>query len=423
MAALGAARSWRSGRSPGGRATGARPAGLPGQARRLRRRRSTAAPRLPLDPAVHRRADRDPAAGRDVLGRAAGLARVRGRHAPAGLDAVDQPAALDHHQDRRSSSPCLAIAAGALGLLATWALDPLTSPSAAGTTAPGTTPRASSRSPACCSRSRSASRPAPLIRRTIPAMAVTLVVYAAARIPIHWFRGHFAPSTVRTLEVPLAAFTRNPAGDRLDRSAASSRRAAGWKTPRSPTRPGMRSRPSTATCVIRPFCSDVNLIARPGGREPMSHDLTNPAPAAGGRQCGRHRRVSFQPAAHSWYVQTVESFFFALLRPRWRRWRSSRFPGAGCSDVTHLHPGATHGRSAAAPDQANLEPCHSRLPPRLDPRPARPSSTAREPLRPMSIILRSVSRPLSVQLPARHPDRRVSSLLIVGLTASVWRSA
>ena len=32
-----------------------------------------------------------------------------------------------------------------------------------------------------------------LIRRTIPAMAVTLVVYAAVRIPIHLVRGNFWP--------------------------------------------------------------------------------------------------------------------------------------------------------------------------------------------------------------------------------------
>ena len=32
-----------------------------------------------------------------------------------------------------------------------------------------------------------------VVRRTIPAMAVTLVGYAVARIPVHFFRAHLAP--------------------------------------------------------------------------------------------------------------------------------------------------------------------------------------------------------------------------------------
>jgi hypothetical protein len=43
-----------------------------------------------------------------------------------------------------------------------------------------------------------------LIRRTIPAMAVTLVVCAAARIPIHFIRAHFAPILIHTYATPFS---------------------------------------------------------------------------------------------------------------------------------------------------------------------------------------------------------------------------
>jgi hypothetical protein len=43
-----------------------------------------------------------------------------------------------------------------------------------------------------------------MLRRTIPAMAIALVLFAAARFPVHLIRSHLAPTAVRTVSYPLA---------------------------------------------------------------------------------------------------------------------------------------------------------------------------------------------------------------------------
>ena len=69
-----------------------------------------------------------------------------------------------------------------------------------------------------------------LIRRTIPAMAVTLAVYAVARIPIHFVRAHFWPPTTRTFDVPLVRpRTRS---DRVTADGFASRVGAGDRSQR-----------------------------------------------------------------------------------------------------------------------------------------------------------------------------------------------
>jgi len=52
-----------------------------------------------------------------------------------------------------------------------------------------------------------------LTRRTIPAMATTLVVYAAARIPVHFFRRSLWPTVHHTATYPLSALLKDPDGD------------------------------------------------------------------------------------------------------------------------------------------------------------------------------------------------------------------
>ena len=88
----------------------------------------------------------------------------------------------------------LASAALALSLLATWTLDPLTA--AFGGRYNGTWYDIQGIVPVACILFALAvgATASALIRRTIPAMAVTLVVYAAARIPIEFIRAPSHPS-------------------------------------------------------------------------------------------------------------------------------------------------------------------------------------------------------------------------------------
>jgi hypothetical protein len=51
-----------------------------------------------------------------------------------------------------------------------------------------------------------------LLRRTIPAMAVTLVIIAAGLIPVHWVRQDFAPTLTHTYSIPLTVLLQHPEG-------------------------------------------------------------------------------------------------------------------------------------------------------------------------------------------------------------------
>ena len=209
----------------------------------------------------------------------------------------------------------LTIVTGALAALTTWALDPLDI--AFGGRFNSTWYDIAGVVPVACMLFALALGTAlsAVVRHTIPAMAITLVGYAAARIPIHWVRGHFAPLTERTLKVPLAAFTRNPAGDPLEPLAAVVP-SGGWLQHTAVTDSAGHAIPTFHgnLGVIRFFCSDVNLIARPGARQPTTLDLTNLNSCL---QRTAHvnviERVSFQPASHFWYVQIVESLLFCAV--------------------------------------------------------------------------------------------------------------
>ena len=111
---------------------------------------------------------------------------------------------------------CIAAATVALSLLAVWALNPLMP--AFGGRYNSTWFDIQGLVPVACmlfalSLGLAASA---LIRRTIPAMAVTLAVYAVARIPIHFVRAHFWPPTTRTFNVPLVDLVRSPIGSPAD---------------------------------------------------------------------------------------------------------------------------------------------------------------------------------------------------------------
>jgi hypothetical protein len=116
-----------------------------------------------------------------------------------------------------------------------------------------------------------------LIRRTIPAMALTLVGYAAARIPVHWVR---AQSTSVT----------DSAGNAI------------------PTYHGNLG-------LVQHFCPNVDLTSRNpahGELRLSETDLTNAtACLQRTKNVDIVERISYQPASHFWYVQAVESLLFA----------------------------------------------------------------------------------------------------------------
>src|SRR6266567_6144163 len=105
-------------------------------------------------------------------------------------------------------------ASAALGLVATWALDPLAP--AFGTRFNSTWYDITGIVPVACMLFAFAAGLAAsaLTRRTIPAMATTLVAYAAARIPVRYVRSHFGPILHHTAAYPLSALLKDPDADR-----------------------------------------------------------------------------------------------------------------------------------------------------------------------------------------------------------------
>ncbi len=105
------------------------------------------------------------------------------------------------------------VAAAVLGLVATWALDPLAP--AFGTRFNSTWYDITGVVPVACMLFAFAAGVAAsaLTRRTIPAMATTLAVYAAARIPVHFFRRNLWPTVHHTVTYPLSSLLRDPDGD------------------------------------------------------------------------------------------------------------------------------------------------------------------------------------------------------------------
>lgn len=202
----------------------------------------------------------------------------------------------------------VAAAALALGLLATWTLDPLV-PAFGGRfnstwyDIQGVVPVACMLFALGLGVAASAA-----IRRTIPAMAVTLVAYAAARIPIHWIRWHFAPLTTRSFSVPLTALLNNVAGAPRDfaSSAVPADALPHGITITDPS--GHVISPNAANLsVLRDFCPNLQVDASRNG-------VVDPAACAEHiRSLSLHETISYQPASHFWIVQLVESSVFVFV--------------------------------------------------------------------------------------------------------------
>ncbi len=147
-----------------------------------------------------------------------------------------------------------------------------------------------------------------LIRRTIPAMAVTLIVYAAARIPIHWIRWHFAPLSTHVLTLPLSTLVANPAGSPQDVATAALPLNA-WLHGLSVTGPSGHPISSNQGNfdLLRRFCPNLQVDA---ARTGVLHPGSCTARVEG---LSIRETITYQSASHFWLIQAVESTVFVAL--------------------------------------------------------------------------------------------------------------
>jgi hypothetical protein len=219
----------------------------------------------------------------------------------------------------------LATAALALGLLATWTLDPLTA--AFGGRYNSTWYAIQGIVPVACILFALAVGVAAsaLIRRTIPAMAVTLVAYAATRIPIEFIRARFAPITTRAYTIPLSALLRNPGGAPQYTDVQSNLSPSDWVQSITITDPSGH--------LVQPGAGNLNVLGRycpdlkPPGGTPAGAVGGNPAQSSGPppsaaqlsackpaiHNLSLHEKLAYQPASHFWLIQTVESAIFLTI--------------------------------------------------------------------------------------------------------------
>jgi hypothetical protein len=206
----------------------------------------------------------------------------------------------------------LAAAALVLGLLATWTLDPLTA--AFGGRYNSTWFDTQGLVPVACMLFALAVGVAAsaVIRRTIPAMAVTLLVYAAARIPIHWIRGNFWPATTHAYTVAGSTLLQHPIRP-LSTYLPTLPQGDWIQTVTVIDSTGHRYSSNAGSLdVLSRYCAGL----RPG---PVAGDPAPPDPAAVAAckptvaHLSLHETITYQPAAHFWPIQTVETAIFLAL--------------------------------------------------------------------------------------------------------------
>lgn len=193
----------------------------------------------------------------------------------------------------------LGVAALGLGILADWTLSPL-SPAFGGRynstwfDIEGIVPVACMLFALALGLATSA-----LIRRTIPAMAVTLLGYAAARIPVHFFRAHLAPFAHLDATVTARTLVDHPGPAALPPGA--------WVHSTSVTDSAGHaiSNASSGLGVLYHFCHIKPDAAGNLSIGPACNSLLNTATV--------HESVVYQPASHFWVLQAVESTLFVAL--------------------------------------------------------------------------------------------------------------
>ena len=206
----------------------------------------------------------------------------------------------------------VSLAALAVGLVATWALDPL-SPAFGGRfnstwyDVQGIVPVA------CMLFALAAGLLASVVlRRTIPAMAVTLVVYAAARIPVHWIRGHFAPVATLSGDRPMALLLTNLQGAPIDVFRSLAPPDALVRGTTLSVEPGGTSLSSHLSSIdlLHRYCPSLQVTR---ARDGSIHASNTTACRTALHDLSLRATTSFQPASHFWAIQAVELAVFAAL--------------------------------------------------------------------------------------------------------------
>jgi hypothetical protein len=207
-----------------------------------------------------------------------------------------------------------AAASLAIGLLATWALDPLV-PAFGGRynsswyDIQGVVPVACMVFALGVGVALSA-----WMRRTIPAMALALVVFAAARIPVHWIRPHFAPLASRTVTVPMSSLLGDPLGNPSDFGPqfAPNDWAQGVSVTDASGHPLSVHRGNLG--ILQHFCPTLQPPSISGAvRDGASVSFDGRACQSATRGINIRERFSYQPGSHFWLIQTVESLIFVGL--------------------------------------------------------------------------------------------------------------
>jgi hypothetical protein len=201
----------------------------------------------------------------------------------------------------------LAVGALALGILAAWTLSPL-NPAFGGRynstwyDIQGIVPVACMVFALALGVATSA-----LIRRTIPAMAVTLVGYAAARIPVHFFRAHLAPFARFSATIPVHTLT-DRGGGSPQSLGAPTLPAGAWVHSISITDAAGHSVATSGgnLGVLLHFCADARPDAQ--GNVHVSQACQSVLNSS-----TVHETVLYQPASHFWLLQGVESTLFLAL--------------------------------------------------------------------------------------------------------------
>lgn len=214
------------------------------------------------------------------------------------------------------------LAALALGLVAAWTLAPLAP--AFGTRFNSTWFDIQGVVPAACMFFALAAGIASsaVLRRTIPAMAIALVLFAAARFPVHLVRSHLAPTAVHTVAYPLADLLPN-----IDSGYAVHTGRVDpndWILSTTRFNPdghevgGFNNRDVLITyCPALPPRGEVTR-AEQQACLPLLRGLS-------GREVTR-----YQPASHFWRIQATEAAAFAIL--------GALLAGVGILGVTRGRP-------------------------------------------------------------------------------------
>jgi hypothetical protein len=164
------------------------------------------------------------------------------------------------------------------------------------------------------------------LRRTIPAMAVTLVIIAAGLIPVHWARPHFAPTITKTYSIPLTVLLQHPEAvpQEMFPSTLSPNDLLISTVITDPN--GHPVHAPVNLAVLGIYCPNLQGPPPSGsgqtsrGGSPINVGPPPPPSPSQLAACqsvvknlSLHETINYQPASHFWLIQAVESLIFAIL--------------------------------------------------------------------------------------------------------------